>query len=45
MPRYEVGQRIIQCKLGFTLPIEWEEVEELSETKRNENGYGSTGLK
>lgn len=45
MPRYEVGQRIIQCKLGLTLPIEWEEVEELSKTDRNENGYGSTGLK
>lgn len=45
MPRYEVGQRIIQCKLGITLPIEWEEVEELSKTDRNENGYGSTGLK
>lgn len=45
MPKYEVGDRVIQCKLGFTLPIEWEEVEELSETKRGENGYGHTGRK
>lgn len=45
MPKYEVGDRVIQCKLGFTLPIKWEEVEELSETKRGENGYGHTGRK
>lgn len=45
MPRYEIGDRVVQCKLGLTLPIEWEEVEELSKTDRNENGYGSTGLK
>lgn len=45
MPRYKIGDRVVQCKLGLTLPIEWEEVEELSKTDRNENGYGSTGLK
>lgn len=45
MPKYEVGDRIIQCKIGFTLPIEWEEVDELSDTARGDNGYGSTGLK
>lgn len=45
MPKYEIGDRVVQCKLGLTLPIEWEEVEELSKTERNENGYGSTGLK
>lgn len=26
-------------------PIEWEEVEELSDTDRGTNGYGSTGQK
>lgn len=45
MPKYKIGDRVVQCKFGFTLPIEWEEVEELSKTDRNENGYGSTGLK
>lgn len=43
MPKYEIGDRVIQCKLGFTLPIEWEEVEELSETERGTGGYGHTG--
>lgn len=42
---YEVGDRILQCKLGFTLPIEWEWSEELSETERGEGGYCSTGLR
>lgn len=43
MPKYEIGDKIGQIKLGFTLPIEFEEVEELSETERGEGGYGSTG--
>lgn len=43
MPRYKVGDRIGQIKLGFTLPIEWEEVESLENTDRGSNGYGSTG--
>lgn len=45
LPRYKVGQRIGQIKLGFTLPMEFEVVEELSETDRGTGGYGSTGLK
>lgn len=45
MPKYEVGDRIVQAKIGITLPIEWEEVEELSDTDRGANGYGSTGQK
>ena len=45
MPKYEVGKRIVQAKIGITLPIEWEEVEELSDTDRGTNGYGSTGQK
>lgn len=45
MPKYKVGERIVQAKIGITLPIEWEEVEELSDTDRGTNGYGSTGQK
>lgn len=43
MPRYKVGDRIGQIKLGFTLPIEFEFVDKLNKTERNEGGYGSTG--
>jgi dUTP pyrophosphatase len=43
MPKYEVGDKIGQIKLGFTLPINFVEVEELSETERGSGGYGSTG--
>lgn len=43
MPKYEVGDRIIQCKFGITEAIEWELVDALSETERGANGYGSTG--
>ena len=43
MPRYRIGDRIGQIKLGFTLPIEFEEVDELGRTLRGAGGYGSTG--
>lgn len=43
MPRYKVGDKIIQIKLGLTRPMEFEEVEELSKTERGEDGFGSTG--
>lgn len=43
MPRYKVGQKVCQIKLGFTLPMEFIEVTELSETDRGTKGYGSTG--
>ena len=43
MPRYRVGDRIGQIKIGVTLPINFVEVEELDETDRGMNGYGSTG--
>ena len=43
MPRYRVGDRIGQIKLGFTLPIEFGEVDELGRTLRGDGGYGSTG--
>jgi dUTPase len=32
-------------KIGFTVPIEFVEVEELNETERKDGGFGSTGLK
>lgn len=43
MPKYEVGDKIIQIKLGFTLPMEFIEVEELDPTARGDGSYGSTG--
>lgn len=44
MERYKVGQRIGQIKIGTTMPIEFVIVDELSETERNDGGYGSTGV-
>lgn len=45
MPRYKVGDRIAQMKIGFTLPCEFVEVEDFKDkTDRGLNGYGSTGL-
>lgn len=43
MPRYRVGDRIGQIKLRITLPLEFEEVDELGRTLRGDGGYGSTG--
>ena len=43
MPKYEVGDRIGQIKIGATFPIEFVEVEELDKTARGAGGYGSTG--
>jgi dUTPase len=43
MPRYKAGDRIGQIKIGVTFPIEFVEVEELSETERGGGSYGSTG--
>lgn len=43
MPKYEVGDRIGQIKIGVTFPIEFVEVDELDKTERGEGGYGSTG--
>lgn len=42
--KYKVGDRIGQIKLGFTLPIEFEEVNELDmNTDRGIGGFGSSG--
>lgn len=45
MPIYEPGDRVAQMKIGFTVPIEFEEVDELSKTDRGDGGFGSTGRK
>ena len=41
--KYKVGDRIGQIKLGFTLPIEFEEGEINTSTERGTGGFGSTG--
>lgn len=43
MPRYKVGDRVCQIKIGMALPMEFVEVEELSNTDRGTKGYGSSG--
>lgn len=43
LPKYEVGDRIGQIKIGITEPMEFEVVDELNETSRGEGGFGSTG--
>jgi dUTP pyrophosphatase len=40
---FKVGDRIGQIYLEEVIPIEFEEVEELTETERGNNGFGSTG--
>ena len=45
MPRYKVGDKIGQIKLGVTQPIEFMVVDELNTTDRGANGYGSTDKK
>lgn len=44
MPRYKVGDKIAQMKIGAALPIEFIEVEELNNTERGMKGYGSSGM-
>lgn len=44
MPRYKVGDRIGQIKLGLTLPLEFDFVDEINmNTDRGTGGFGSTG--
>lgn len=43
MPRYRVGDKIGQIKIGTAWPIEFEVVEKLSQTERGNGAYGSTG--
>ena len=44
LPRYKVGDRIGQIKIGTTIPMEFVQVESLSATYRGGKGYGSSGL-
>lgn len=43
MPRYKVGDKIAQMKIGATFPIEFKEVSEFEVTQRGEGGFGSSG--
>ncbi len=43
--RIEKGMRVAQMLVHPVLNVGVEEVEELEETKRGENGFGSSGLK
>lgn len=43
MPRYKVGDRIAQMKIGVTFPCNFKIVDELAETERGLKGYGSSG--
>lgn len=43
LPRYKVGDRIAQMKLGLTFPLDFQIVDELSETERAAGGFGHTG--
>lgn len=43
MPRYKIGDRIGQIKIGVTFPIDFVEVDELEKRDRGMNGWGSTG--
>lgn len=45
MPRYKVGDKIAQLKIGITYPIDFVEVEEFEETERGMRGYGSSDNK
>lgn len=44
MPRYKVGDKIGQIKIGATFPIEFVEVKELDDTERGMRGYGSSDV-
>lgn len=43
MPKYEIGDRIMQICIGHTYQIEFDETNELSSTDRGADCYGSTG--
>ena len=42
MERYRIGQKIAQLKIGITFPCEFVKVDELLQTERIDNGYGSS---
>lgn len=43
MPRYKVGDKIGQIKVTVGVPVEFEQVNRLTDTIRGAGGYGSTG--
>ena len=45
LPIYDVGDKIIQMKVGFTFDLSFEEttLERLNSTDRGDNSYGSSG--
>lgn len=45
MPRYKVGDKIAQLKIGITFPIDFVEVNEFDKTERGLRGYGSSNNK
>lgn len=38
------GMRIAQIKIEAVIPVDWNYVEQLSETQRGEKGFGSSGI-
>ncbi len=45
LPPYEIGDRILQIQLRTREDVEFETIEELSDTERGTNGFGSTRKK
>lgn len=45
LPRYKVGDKLSQIKIGITFPIEFEEKNKLDESTRGKKGFGSSGEK
>lgn len=43
LPKYEIGDKVCQIKLGAAIPMDFEVVNELNQTARGAGGYGSTG--
>jgi dUTP pyrophosphatase len=43
LPIYEVGERCCQMDIVPIIQVEFEEVRELSESKRGSKGFGSSG--
>jgi dUTP pyrophosphatase len=45
IPPYEIGERCAQIYFEKVLEVEFQEVDDLTDTERGEGGFGSTGLK
>lgn len=42
MPRYKIGDKILQLHINVTEPIDFIEVDDLTDTDRGKGGFGST---